>query len=99
MSRKTQQQRVDLSELTGMPVRGPEGELLGTIEDLRLRMNEGAVDSARLRISKSPFGRALRLDLPWSLLRLHAGGQHLVLDIGLPTLVAVALRRLGQSDD
>lgn len=90
-----QKQKVTLTQLSGMPVRGPDGERLGEIEDLSIDVGEGAIDGARVRLAESPAGRPLTIELPWSLLRLQKDGQGLELDIGLRTLVAVAARRIG----
>jgi sporulation protein YlmC with PRC-barrel domain len=89
-------QKVALTELSGMPVHGPDGEQLGKIEDISIDVREGAIDGARLRLaeSHSGSGRPLTIDLPWSLLSLDADGRALELDIGLPTLVTVATRRM-----
>ena len=88
-----QKQKVALTELSGMPVHGPDGKELGRIEDVSIDVREGAIDGARLRLADSPSGRPLTIDLPWSLLSLDADGRALELDIGLPTLVTVATRR------
>ena len=88
-----------MTELSGMPVHDPDGELLGVIEDLSIDVREGVVESARLRLAASPAGRALRIDLPWSLLQLKTDELRLVLDIGLSTLVTVATRRAGRRHD
>jgi sporulation protein YlmC with PRC-barrel domain len=89
-----QKQKVALTELRGMTVHGPDGDVLGELEDLSIDVQRGAVDGARLRLVESPTGRPLRIDLPWSLLRLDADGRGLELDIGLRTLIAVAARRI-----
>ncbi|MEJ2384772.1 MAG: PRC-barrel domain-containing protein [Xanthomonadales bacterium] len=82
-----------MSELSGMPVHGPDGEKLGRIEDISIDVRGGAIEGALLRLAASHRGRPLTIDLPWSLLRLDADGHALELDIGLPTLVAVINRR------
>lgn len=98
MTSSANSQRVLLTRLSGMPVHGPNGERLGEIENLSVNVRDGAIESARLRLAESRAGRTLRIDLPWSLLRLHPDGRRLSLDIGLPTLVSVAARRAASGD-
>jgi len=99
MAKPAQEKRIGMNELAGMAVLDRDGELLGKIENLSINVNEGVVESIRVRLDASLAGQALHIDLPWSLLMPSKDSRHLVLNIGLQTLVAVAARRAGMPYD
>jgi sporulation protein YlmC with PRC-barrel domain len=83
-------QRVELSKLINMPVRHPDGQKLGEIEEIYLDPSQGSVDRVSLRLRTD---RKLHVIVPWSQLRLADSKNCLELEISRQTLEAVAMRR------
>jgi len=83
-------QRLKLSRLIDIPVRHPDGQALGKVDEIDFDPVRGAVERIILKLDNDS---KLRVAVPWSQLRYSSSRHCLELEIGRDTLEAVAHRR------
>lgn len=87
------------SSLVTAHVLDPEGGYLGSIEELLIDWGDGRIRYIVVRLDGAHRRRAVRLVLPWGVLRLDRGARAFISKVGEETLERVAQRVDGAPPD